>query len=82
MTSLGLLVGMLNIMNPQAVHIPFGPNGERALGLDGLIAAVLSSFVMGLILGIPMALLTWLIAPKRKRKSARSVPDNSGKDQS
>lgn len=67
MASLGLLVGMLNILNPQAVHIPFGPNGERATGVDGLIASTLSSATMGVILGIPAALLTWLVGPKKKR---------------
>lgn len=74
MGTLGLLVGTLNLLNPQAVHIPFGPNGESAEGLDGIIASVVSSVVWGLILGIPAALLTWWIAPKKmpKRKGASS----------
>jgi len=58
MGSLGLLVGTLNLLNPQAVHIPFGPAGESAEGLDGILASTLSSLVFGLILGIPAALLT------------------------
>lgn len=55
----GVLVGLLNIWNPQAVHIPFGPNGESAEGLDGLIASVLSSSVLGLVFGLLAALITW-----------------------
>ena len=68
MGSLGLLVGTLNLLNPQAVHIPFGPNGESAEGIDGVFAATLSSLVFGLILGIPAALLTWLVSPRGKVK--------------
>jgi hypothetical protein len=64
MGMLGLLVGTLNLLNPQAVHIPFGPNGESAEGIDGVIAATLSSLVFGLIIGIPAGLLTWLVSPK------------------
>ncbi|MGB7286547.1 MAG: hypothetical protein WBC71_06420, partial [Salaquimonas sp.] len=64
MGTLGLLVGTLNLMNPSAVHIPFGPNGESAEGLDGIIASVLSSTIFGLIIGIPAAFLTWLVGPK------------------
>ena len=66
MGTLGLLVGTLNLMNPTAVHIPFGPNGESAEGIDGIIASVLSSVIFGLILGIPAALLTWFVRPRRK----------------
>ncbi len=71
MGSLGLLVGTLNMLNPEAVHIPFGPNGESAEGFDGILASTLSSVVFGLILGIPAALLTWWIAPRKlgKRKT-------------
>jgi hypothetical protein len=32
----GLLVGMLNILNPEAVYIPFGSKGESAEGIDGV----------------------------------------------
>ncbi|MBL4726516.1 MAG: hypothetical protein JKY83_07565 [Rhizobiaceae bacterium] len=56
----GVLVGLLNLWNPQAVHIPFGPNGESAEGLDGMIASVLSSGVLGLIFGLLAALITWV----------------------
>ncbi len=72
MGSLGLLVGMLNIMNPQAVYIPSGVDGSKAVGLEGVIASTVSSLTMGLILGIPAAFLTWLVGPKRK-----AAPDNS-----
>lgn len=66
MGALGLLVGTLNMLNPDAVHIPFGPNGESAEGIDGVMAATLSSLVLGFVLGIPAALLTWLVGPKRR----------------
>lgn len=56
----GVLVGLLNFWNPQAVHIPFGPNGESAEGLDGLIASVLSSSVLGLVFGLLAALIAWV----------------------
>ena len=69
MGSLGLLVGTLNLLNPDAVHIPFGANGESAEGFNGIIASTLSSVVFGVILGIPAALLTWLIAPGRRAKA-------------
>ncbi len=51
----GLFVGTLNLMNPTAVHIPFGPNGESAEGLDGIIASVLSSGVLGIVFGLMAA---------------------------
>lgn len=60
-TLLGLLVGTLNLLNPAAVHIPFGPNGESAEGLDGVIASVASSAVLGLVIGLPAALISWLV---------------------
>jgi len=56
----GLLVGTLNLMNPAAVHIPFGPNGESAEGLDGVIASVLSSGVLGIFFGCIAAFFAWL----------------------
>jgi len=74
-STLGLLVGTLNLMNPSAVHIPFGPNGESAEGMDGVIASVLSSAVIGIILGIPAALLTWLVGSKTSGK--RKTRDSS-----
>lgn len=60
----GLLVGTLNLLNPDAVHIPFGTdlngNPQSAEGIDGVIAATLSSAVLGLIFGGLAALLAWL----------------------
>ena len=56
----GLLVGTLNLLNPSAVFIPFGPDGESAEGIDGIIASVLSSGVLGLIIGTLAAFLAWL----------------------
>lgn len=58
--SFGVLVGLLNLWNPQAVHIPFGANGESAEGLDGLIASVLSSGVLGLVFGLLAACIAWI----------------------
>ncbi len=55
----GLLVGTLNLMNPKAVHIPFGPNGESAEVLDGIIASVLSSAVLGIVFGSLAATIAW-----------------------
>ncbi|MGI9350582.1 MAG: hypothetical protein ACR2O3_03375 [Rhizobiaceae bacterium] len=61
----GILVGTLNIHNPEAVHIPFGTdeNGNKlsAEGLDGLIASTLSSAVLGIIFGGLVALITWFV---------------------
>ena len=60
----GLLVGTLNLLNPEAVHIPFGvdEDGETlsAEGLDGIIASVLSSAVLGIFFGAVAALFAWL----------------------
>lgn len=75
MGSLGLLVGMLNILNPQAVYIPFGPNGVSAVGVDGLIASTVSSIAVGLILGVPAAILIWVIEPKRKQSLKSEASD-------
>ena len=59
-TLFGLLVGTLNLLNPQAVHIPFGVdadgNPQSAEGLDGLIASVLSSGVLGIFFGVVAAI--------------------------
>ncbi len=59
-TLFGLLVGTLNLLNPKAVHIPFGPNGESAEGLDGVLASVLSSGVLGIFFGLVAAGFAWL----------------------
>ena len=75
-TLFGVLTGTLNLLNPQAVHIPFGPNGESAEGVDGLLAATLSSLVLGMLFGLFAALLAWVTArgvSKAGRKPA--APD-------
>lgn len=58
----GILTGTLNLLNPEAVHIPFGPDGESAEGMDGVLAATLSSAVLALLFGSLAALLSWLAA--------------------
>lgn len=63
----GLLVGTLNLMSPSAVHIPFGPNGESAEGLDGIITSVLSSAVLGLVFGALAAIIAVLFRVGVKR---------------
>lgn len=70
-TLLGLLVGTLNLLNPAAVHIPFGPNGESAEGLDGVIASVASSAVLGVVIGVPAALLSWLVLGSKADRKDR-----------
>ena len=75
-TLLGLLVGTLNLLNPAAVHIPFGPNGESAEGLDGIVASVASSAVLGLVIGVPAALLSRLVLGRRM---AGTMRDNAGR---
>ncbi len=75
-TLFGLLVGTLNLLNPKAVHIPFGPDGQSAEGLDGIIAAVVSSGVLGVFFGAVVALFCWLFAAgvrKAAGKKSRSV---------
>ncbi len=67
----GLLVGTLNLLNPEAVHIPFGNDGESAEGLDGIIASVLSSGVLGLIFGLFAALMSWIFAAGVKKTNTR-----------
>ena len=60
----GLLVGTLNLMNPEAVHIPFGKdefgNPISAEGMDGVLASTLSSAVLGVIFGGFAALIAWM----------------------
>ena len=71
-TLFGLLVGTLNLLNPEAVHIPFGKNGESAEGLDGVVASVLSSGVLGIIFGLFAALMSWMFAAGvRKTNSSK-----------
>ena len=64
MCCFGLLVGTLNIHNPDAVHIPFGVNADgvpqSAEGLDGMIAATLSASVLGLVFGALAAGFAWI----------------------
>lgn len=57
-------MGTLNLLNPDAVHIPFGVdekgNPQSAEGIDGVIASTLSSLVLGVIFGCLAALIAWL----------------------
>ena len=70
----GILVGTLNLLNPEAVHIPFGRdaqgNPQSAEGMDGLIASTLSSGVLGVVFGSLAAVFAWLFRlgfqPKKK----------------
>ncbi len=71
-TLFGLLVGTLNLLNPKAVHIPFGPNGESAEGIDGIIASVLSSGVLGIFFGCVAALFSWLFAAGVRTATAKN----------
>ena len=63
-TLFGLLVGTLNLLNPDAVHIPFGTdadgNKQSAEGLDGVLASVLSSGALGIFFGILAAFICWI----------------------
>lgn len=74
-TLVGLLIGTLNLHNPEAVHIPFGPDGESAEGIDGLIAAILSSLVLGLLIGGLAAFLAWATNAGVKRGRKALYPD-------
>ncbi len=70
----GILVGTLNLLNPDAVHIPFGTdsqsNAQSAEGMDGVIASTLSSLVLGVFFGTIAAFVAWLfsIGVKRAQK--------------
>lgn len=72
----GLLVGTLNLMSPEAVFIPFGPNGESAEGLDGIIASVLSSGVLGLVFGAIAAIIAAIFGVGVKRMNNKSGKGN------
>ena len=76
-TLFGLLVGTLNLLNPEAVHIPFGKNGESAEGLDGVVASVLSSSVLGVVFGLLAALMSWVFRAGVKKANAKSNEGNS-----
>ena len=60
----GVLVGTLNLLNPDAVHIPFGVdsdgNPQSAEGIDGVIASTLSSAALGVFFGAVAAVFAWL----------------------
>lgn len=75
----GLLVGMLNVHNPDAVHIPFGvdENGtaQSAEGLDGILAATLSAGVLGIVFGSLAALLAWLFGLGFREKETVAKSD-------
>lgn len=47
----GLLVGTLNLLSPNLVFIPFGPNGQSAEGLDGIGVVLASTAVLGAVFG-------------------------------
>ena len=70
----GILVGTLNLLNPEAVHIPFGTdshgNPQSAEGMDGLLASIVSSTVLGVFFGSFAALIAWgfRIGVKRIKK--------------
>ena len=73
----GLLVGTLNLMNPKAVFIPFGPDGESAEGLDGIITSVLSSAVLGLVFGGLAALLAAIFGAGVKKMNKEDDNNSS-----
>jgi phosphotransferase system glucose/maltose/N-acetylglucosamine-specific IIC component len=74
----GLLVGTLNLMNPKAVFIPFGPNGESAEGLDGIITSVASSAVLGVVFGGIAAILAVIFRSGVKRmKNDKTIEKDS-----
>ena len=74
----GVLVGTLNMLNPDAVHIPFGPDGESAEGLDGLIASVASSAVLGLLFGAVAAFFAWLFrAGVNRANKPKNMPEKA-----
>ncbi len=74
---LGLFVGTLNLMNPAAVHIPFGPDGESAEGLDGIITSVASSAVLGVVFGGIAAIIAVIFRFGVRRMNDENA---SGKD--
>ena len=63
-TLFGLLVGTLNLWNPELVHIPFGVdengNPQSADGIDGVLASVLSGGVLGIFFGLLAAVFAWV----------------------
>ena len=77
-TLFGLLVGTLNLLSPDAVHIPFGPNGESAEGLDGILASTLSSAALGVFFGIVAALFALMF---RTGVNKAAKPAGSGNQQ-
>ncbi len=72
MSLFGLLVGTLNLMSPDLVFIPFGPDGESAEGLDGILASTLSSAALGVVIGAIAALLALIF-----RHGVNRANDNS-----
>ena len=70
-TLFGLLVGTLNLWNPELVYIPFGVdengNPQSAEGVDGVLASVLSGAVLGVFFGILAAIFAWLFKAGVKR---------------
>lgn len=73
---LGLLSGTLNMMNPKAVYIPNGEGGSGFEGIDGVIAAVLSSGVVGFVFGIVGILIAMIFGYGTKKMiEAKVDPD-------
>jgi len=54
-------------MNPKGVYIPNGEPGPGHEGLDGVIAAVLSSSVLGLAFGLVGVVIAWLLGSGMKK---------------
>ena len=64
---LGLLSGTLNMMNPKAVYIPNGEPGSGFEGIDGVIAAVLSSAVVGSVFGVVAIIIAMIFGYGTKK---------------
>lgn len=70
----GLLTGTLNMMNPKAVYIPNGEPGPGFEGIDGVIAAVLSTSVLGTVIGILGVFIALLFKYSTKKISQAPTP--------
>lgn len=76
---LGLLTGTLNLWNPKAVYIPNGEPGPGHEGIDGVIAAVLSSAVLGVFIGLVALVIAWLIGSGMKKLDEAEPADHRPK---
>ncbi len=63
-TLFGLLVGTLNLLSPDLVHIPFGVdengNPQSAEGLDGILTGLFSGGALGIFFGLVAAFFAWI----------------------